>query len=95
MENIPVKLLLCLQDVRSHEQCNTDGFFAQNLYPVIFKLSGEAAEVFVVGSMNHWTDPIKMERCVDGEEVYFETTLYLPAGDYEYRYIVDGAEKIS
>ncbi|KAL7699856.1 Leucine Rich repeats (2 copies)/Glycogen recognition site of AMP-activated protein kinase [Lotmaria passim] len=95
MEGEPVVLSLCMQDVRPYAQRTTEVFQSRYLYPVIFKVSGEASEVFVVGSMNNWTEPISLERCVEGNEVYFHTTLYLAAGDYEYRYIVDGVEKVS
>ncbi|RHW67526.1 hypothetical protein DPX39_110147000 [Trypanosoma brucei equiperdum] len=81
-----------MQDVRSYEQRTEDIFHSRYLYPVTFKVSGEATEVFVVGSMNNWADPIELERCEEEGEIYFHTTLYLPAGDYEYRYIVDGVE---
>lgn len=94
-EGEPVALSLCVQDVRPYAQRTTEVFQSSYLYPVIFKVSGEASEVFVVGSMNNWTEPISLERCVESDEVYFHTTLYLPAGDYEYRYIVDGVEKVS
>ncbi|KAG5495621.1 hypothetical protein GH5_03286 [Leishmania sp. Ghana 2012 LV757] len=95
MEGGPVALSLCMQDVRPYAQRTTEVFQSSYLYPVIFKVSGEASEVFVVGSMNNWSEPISLERCVESDEVYFHTTLYLPAGDYEYRYIVDGVEKVS
>ncbi|CAJ1034431.1 Leucine Rich repeat (2 copies) [Leishmania utingensis] len=95
MEGKPIALSLCMQDVRPYAQRTTEVFQSSYLYPVIFKVSGEATEVFVVGSMNKWTEPISLERCVEGDEVYFHTTLYLPVGDYEYRYIVDGVEKVS
>ncbi|KAK7198414.1 leucine-rich repeat protein [Novymonas esmeraldas] len=95
VEGEPVALSLCMQDVRPYAQRTTEVFQSSYLYPVIFKVSGEASEVFVVGSMNNWTEPISLERCVESDEVYFHTTLYLPAGDYEYRYIVDGVEKVS
>ncbi|RNF25474.1 leucine-rich repeat protein [Trypanosoma cruzi] len=91
-EGIPVRLTCCMQDIRTFEQRGTDIFFSRYLYPVTFRVSGEATEVFVVGSMNNWTDPIELERCGDEGEIYFHTILYLPAGDYEYRYIVDGVE---
>ncbi|KAH8605077.1 putative Leucine Rich repeats (2 copies) [Trypanosoma vivax] len=91
-EGVPVRLICCLQDVRPYEQRTDDIFHSRYLYPVTFKVSGEATEVFVVGSMNNWTDPIELERCEEEGDVYFHTTLYLPAGDYEYRYIVDGVE---
>lgn len=94
-ENTPVKLNLCLQDRRDYETRTTKIFYSRFFFPVVFRMSGEASEAFVVGSMNQWADPIAMERCeVDGE-VFFQTTLYLPAGDYEYRYIVDGQERVS
>nr|CBY84490.1 AIR9 protein [Trypanosoma brucei brucei] len=91
-EGVPVRLSCCMQDVRSYEQRTEDIFHSRYLYPVTFKVSGEATEVFVVGSMNNWADPIELERCEEEGEIYFHTTLYLPAGDYEYRYIVDGVE---
>lgn len=95
IEGQPVRFSLCMQDIRPYVQRTTEIFHSRHLYPVIFKVSGEATEVFVVGSMNQWTDPIELERCEEDGEIYFHTTLYLPAGDYEYRYIVDGAEKVS
>ncbi|KEG14565.1 AIR9 protein [Trypanosoma grayi] len=91
-EGFPVRLTCCMQDIRAYEQRTADNFYSRHLFPVAFKVSGEATEVFVVGSMNNWTDPIELERCEEEGEIYFHTTLYLPAGDYEYRYIVDGAE---
>ncbi|CCW68390.1 unnamed protein product [Phytomonas sp. Hart1] len=95
MEGFPVALSICMQDVRPYEDRISKVFHSPYLYPVIFQVSGEATEVFVVGSMNNWTDPIKLERCENDKEVFFHTTLYLPANDYEYRYIVDGVEKVS
>lgn len=96
MEGVPVALSLCMQDIRPFEVRTTEVFYSDNqLHPVIFQVSGEATEVFVVGSMNNWTDPIELERCEKDGEIYFNTTLYLPKGDYEYRYIVDGVEKVA
>ncbi|CCW60340.1 unnamed protein product [Phytomonas sp. EM1] len=95
MEGFPVALSLCMQDIRPYEDRISKVFHSPYFYPVIFQVSGEATEVFVVGSMNNWTDPIKLERCEKDGEICFQTTLYLPAGDYEYRYIVDGVEKVS
>lgn len=40
-------------------------------------------------------EPLELEKCVEGNNVFFHTTLYLPPGEYEYRYIVDGEEKVS
>ncbi|RNF10571.1 leucine-rich repeat protein [Trypanosoma rangeli] len=91
-EGIPVRLTCCLQDIRPYEQRETDMFSSRELIPATFRISGEATEVFVVGSMNNWTDPIELERGGDEGETYFHTTLYLPVGEYEYRYIVDGVE---
>eukprot|EP00658_Telonema_sp_P-2_P058262 TRINITY_DN46728_c0_g1_i1.p1 TRINITY_DN46728_c0_g1~~TRINITY_DN46728_c0_g1_i1.p1 ORF type:complete len:257 (-),score=96.81 TRINITY_DN46728_c0_g1_i1:41-811(-) len=45
--------------------------------------------------MNQWTDPIPLERVEEDGAVFFHSTLYLPTGDYEYRYIVDGQEQVS
>lgn len=96
MEGVPIHLEVCMQDVRSQSQRTSDIFHSRHLYSVIFELSGEATEVFVVGSMNHWGEPIELERSEEENgEVCFRTTLYLPVGDYEYRYIVDGVEKVS
>ncbi|EPY34459.1 leucine-richprotein [Angomonas deanei] len=94
-EGETVTLSLCMQDIRSYSERTAEVFHSRYLYPVIFKVSGEATEVFAVGSMNNWNDPIELERCEENGEIYFHTTLYLPAGDYEYRYIVDGVEKVS
>ncbi|KAH9578745.1 AMP-activated protein kinase [Trypanosoma melophagium] len=91
-EGVPVRLNCCMQDIRSYEQRTTDAFHSRYLMPVVFNVAGDATEVFVVGSMNNWTDPIELDRCEEGGNIYFHTTLYLPKGDYEYRYIVDGTE---
>ena len=90
-----VTLHICLQDMREIETRKRNVFFSPYLFPVAFKVSGEATEVFVVGSMNGWTDPIPLDRCEEDGEVSFQATLYLPEGDYEYRYLVDGVEKVS
>lgn len=96
-EGVALRLHACMQDVRPIAARDAEVFCSQFLFPVAFKVSGDAMEVFVVGNMNRWTDPIPLERCEDPatNEVFFHTTLYLPAGDYEYRYIVDGAEKVT
>eukprot|EP00759_Apiculatamorpha_spiralis_P011563 PhF_6_TR18913/c0_g1_i1/m.27625 len=94
-EGIPIHLNVCLQDTRSIEKRKNNIFHSRYLCPVAFKVSGNATEVFVVGSVNQWTDSIPLERCDDDDGVYFQTTLYLPPGEYEYRYVVDGVEKIS
>eukprot|EP00760_Papus_ankaliazontas_P039330 PhM_4_TR9535/c0_g1_i1/m.98462 len=93
-EGVPISLNVCLQDMRSIEKRKNDVFHSI-LCPVAFKVSGTATEVFVMGSVNQWTDPIPLERCEEEDGVYFQTTLYLPPGEYEYRYVVDGVEKIS
>ena len=95
MEGVPIQLSVCIQDTRPLAERRTDVFSSPHLFPVAFKVSGDASEVFVVGSMNRWEDPIPLERCQDGSEVYYVATMYLPAGDYEYRYIVDGVQKIT
>lgn len=93
-EGTPVVLTCCLHDIRSYEEQTGNLFYSSYLYPVTFKVSGEATEVFAIGSMNNWTDPIELERREENGEVYFHGVLYLPAGDYEYRYVVDGVEVI-
>ncbi|HJT70838.1 MAG TPA: glycogen-binding domain-containing protein [Terriglobales bacterium] len=48
----------------------------------------EANEVFLVGTFNNW-DPLatRMERGTDGN---WRTTVHLPPGRYEYKFVVDG-----
>lgn len=94
VEGTPLQLSVCLQDIRSLRERSTDTFYSRHLFPVQFKVCGDATEAFCVGSMNGWTDPIPLERCEDGNEIAFQTTLYLPAGSYEYRYIVDGQVRV-
>jgi hypothetical protein len=95
-EGEPVTLSVCLQDMREIAVRKKNIFYSRHLFPVAFKVSGEAREVFVMGSMNKWKGAIPLQRCKDDQgAVYFQTTLYLPAGEYEYRYLVDGMEKIS
>jgi len=94
-EGEPVKLNICLQDTRPHAQRAPNIFHSRHLFPVEFKVTGDAREVFTVGEMNRWTDPIALERREEEADAVFDTTLYLPTGDYEFRYIVDGEEKLS
>lgn len=94
-EGVPIKLNVCLQDLRDYHSRTTEVFFSEHIFPVVFKVDGEASEAFVCGSMNQWTDPIPLERVEEDGVVFFQTTLYLPAGDYEYRYIVDGTQQSS
>lgn len=94
VEGIPVKLDVCLQDIRPYKERLSDTFYSRYLFPVQFKVCGNATEAFCVGSMNGWTDPVPLERCQDGADVTFQTTLYLPAGVHEYRYIVDGQVRV-
>jgi len=95
-EGKEVKLSLCLQDTRPLQERRDAVFRCPSIHPVQFKVVGDATEVFVVGEMNRWQDPIPLERAEDAErgEVYFHTTLYLPVGDYEYRYIIDGEQSV-
>uniref|UniRef100_A0A7S1NHV3 AMP-activated protein kinase glycogen-binding domain-containing protein n=1 Tax=Eutreptiella gymnastica TaxID=73025 RepID=A0A7S1NHV3_9EUGL len=96
-EGEPISLHVCMQDLRPLAVRRKKVLFSKWLFPVAFKVSGDATEVFVVGSINHWQAPIPLERSDSDPKggVFFQTTLYLPAGDYEYRYLVDGVEKIS
>jgi hypothetical protein len=94
VEGQPVVLSVCLQDARPKAIASTLTFQSDQLLPMRFCLLGDATEVLVVGTMNRWKDPIPMERSIVNGEVSFETTLYLPAGEYEYRYMVDGVERV-
>jgi len=48
-----------------------------------------AANVFLAGDFNEWrTDHLRMVRRDDG---YWVLRLRLPAGDYKFRYVADGA----
>jgi hypothetical protein len=93
-EGEPIQLNVCLQDRRPYGE--RAKFHSQYIFPVAFQVNGEAKEVFLVGEMNKWGDPIPLERRQnENGEVLFDTTLYLPSGNYEYRYIVDGDEKLA
>jgi hypothetical protein len=94
-EDSPVRLQVCLQDRRPLQERRVVKFQSNHIFPVELTVQGDAAEVFVLGSMNKWKDPLPLSRCEDSTGVFFHTTLYLPPGDYEYRYIVDGEEKVS
>eukprot|EP01059_Diplonema_ambulator_P021201 TRINITY_DN3523_c3_g1_i1.p1 TRINITY_DN3523_c3_g1~~TRINITY_DN3523_c3_g1_i1.p1 ORF type:complete len:695 (+),score=244.87 TRINITY_DN3523_c3_g1_i1:49-2085(+) len=99
-EGKPITLNVCLQDTRPVSKRKTEIFHSQWIFPVTFKAAGDASEVFVVGSMNQWQGEIALERVEqEGKDgtpnVSFQTNLYLCPGEYEYRYIVDGVEKIS
>ena len=62
-----------------------DGFYAVNF---IYHPEGEAHEVKISGSFNHWNPVgIPMEKDPDG---FFWETLILPAGTHQYKFIVDG-----
>lgn len=95
VEGVPVSLAVCLQDTRPTFEVETALFHSRFLVPVRFRLLGDASEVLVVGEMNAWRDPVPMQRGVASNgEVSFQTTMYLPSGDYEYRYMVDGQERV-
>eukprot|EP01012_Entosiphon_sulcatum_P009909 TRINITY_DN1569_c0_g1_i2.p1 TRINITY_DN1569_c0_g1~~TRINITY_DN1569_c0_g1_i2.p1 ORF type:complete len:1122 (+),score=126.98 TRINITY_DN1569_c0_g1_i2:29-3394(+) len=94
-EGMPITVRMCLQDRRHLNERKQKKFYSKYIYPVEFAVQGEARQVLLVGSMNAWGPPIELEKCPDGETTFFHTTLYLPTGEYEYRYIVDGEEKVS
>lgn len=104
MEGQPLQLSVCLQDVRPAEESVEHPFVSPNLFPAVFRFTpshdGEeqsVKEVLLTGAMNGWAEPIEMvpvtkkdeetgEECIS----HYEATLYLPAGEYEYRYLVEG-----
>lgn len=96
LEGRPVRLHVCLQDTRDLAERTANMYGCEHLFPVAFRVLGNSEEVFTVGSMNRWSDPIPLERCEADKDsgVLFHTTLYLPAGRHEYRYIVNGENKI-
>lgn len=47
----------------------------------------EAERVAVTGSFCGWDDPVELNKDDSGR---WRTTVALPAGDYEYRFLVDG-----
>ena len=99
-EGKPVTLHVCLQDRRPVNKRRQEIFHSQHVFPVSFKVAGDATEVYVVGSVNQWQGEIPLDRIeTEGKDgttsVSFQTNLYLCPGEYEYRYIVDGVEKIS
>ena len=53
--------------------------------------SADAHEVIVVGDFNHW-DPKTHPMKNDGNGVW-NRTLMLPAGKYEYKFLIDGVSK--
>jgi len=57
--------------------------------PLTFRLNGypEAKKVYLAGNFNHWREDELMLKKVDGG---WETGYVLGAGNYWYRYIVDG-----
>ena len=56
---------------------------------VVFKLNNpEAHEVLLAGSFNSW-DPSKRPLKKDAKNTW-TTTVMLPRGTYEYRFVVDG-----
>ncbi|MGB2823571.1 MAG: glycogen-binding domain-containing protein [Phycisphaerae bacterium] len=51
-----------------------------------FRSPGDVKEVLVAGSFNQWK-PVTMRKQKNGS---FAVTLAIPAGTYEYKFIVDG-----
>eukprot|EP01061_Rhynchopus_euleeides_P008653 TRINITY_DN1779_c0_g1_i2.p1 TRINITY_DN1779_c0_g1~~TRINITY_DN1779_c0_g1_i2.p1 ORF type:complete len:577 (+),score=236.04 TRINITY_DN1779_c0_g1_i2:63-1793(+) len=94
IEGVPILLRICLQDMRAPHKSRNDVFHSTCIFPVAFKVSGDPSEVLVTGSMNGWDTPIALEKVVNGTDVSFQTYLYLPPGEHEYRYLVDGVEKV-
>lgn len=97
-EGEAVTLNVCLQDTRGPEQRESErGFYSPYIRPVQFRVEGmteESREAFLVGSMNGWAGRIALERVPTpfGAKPIFDTMLYLPPGEYEYRYIIDGVD---
>ena len=61
-----------------------------DLYQVTFIFSGcPGREVALTGSFIDW-DPAKLFMEYNGEKQVYTTTLQLPAGCYEYKFIIDG-----
>ena len=57
---------------------------------VVFSVRAEAgSKVFVAGSFNNW-DPTAKEMLDKKGEGLFSATLTLPAGDYQYKFVIDG-----
>lgn len=99
MEGNPIKLAISMQDVRPAQEVEGNLFNSPHVFPAVFTIKGDASEALLVGSMNNWSDPIELSRVEkeDGEEggaATFTTTLYLPIGEYEYRFLLDGEERL-
>lgn len=94
-EGDPVVLAACLLDTRPYEERKGAQFASTALAPVNFKVTGEAEAVDVVGSMTRWMASVPLQRVVKDSSVFFQGTVYVPRGEYEYRYCVDRVEKVS
>ncbi|GJQ11762.1 hypothetical protein GpartN1_g3553.t1 [Galdieria partita] len=59
------------------------------LTEVIFEWRYPASSAFVTGTFNDWNDLLPMSRCQEGEDEVWRATKSLPAGVYQYKFIVD------
>ena len=96
LEGGVVRFRVALLDVRPFRERRAAPFRSRELLPLSFRVSGEASCVQVVGSMNAWREPIELQEVHDpvSAESYWQATAYVPSGEYEYRYVVDGVEKV-
>ncbi|GJD10783.1 hypothetical protein Gasu2_49530 [Galdieria sulphuraria] len=61
----------------------------QLLTEVVFEWRYSATSAFVTGTFNDWNDLIPMSRLQQGEDEVWRATKSLPAGVYQYKFIVD------
>jgi hypothetical protein len=93
-----VVLVLALVTVQDHyrnkfgpagRMANTD------LIPIVFSLDrAEAGSVYVIGSFNYWNpDGYEMHR--DEKSGVWHLKVALPAGSYEYSFLIDGRTPVA
>lgn len=100
-EGKKITLSVCLQDKRPVEERRNNFFSSPHLIPTVFSITGTASSVSVMGSFNNWSAPLVLqevpptdEEDEENPEPTFETLLYLPEGEYDYRFLVDGEERL-
>eukprot|EP01098_Paradermamoeba_levis_P015620 TRINITY_DN802_c0_g1_i1.p1 TRINITY_DN802_c0_g1~~TRINITY_DN802_c0_g1_i1.p1 ORF type:complete len:248 (-),score=55.45 TRINITY_DN802_c0_g1_i1:281-1024(-) len=78
-----------IHDERQAQFLTSYDDFSQNGIPTVFNWAHGGRQVFVTGSFNNWKEKLPLNR----SDKDFTLIQNLPAGQYQYKFIVDGKWK--